>query len=340
MNRWIRPVAAAALVAATAAACTSGASHPAARATPTPSAFAPSATPTSTPAAPTTTVSIGPLRLALPHTWSVDSTRTSFANICIDPPGEHPPAVFGCGGLDIWYGWDGYLPGNEMASFGRKHPAWYHATDVQPCPVKPTDGPDGLNGIRTDGLDGAESLRPVGNRTAYFYQWRAHCDDGYRFAPRAWYLPASKILVFDYVGNAAADAILRTATFDRGRWTFGFLRAASETPAGVRLALDEAEWLSGEAANDYAREHGMESPVPNDYLIVNPDSSTASYLLTGGAHIVGVFQLAGTAPGTERVVSVRKLVTFVQDRSHVDVPFHVHLDPSGRIDQVIEQYRP
>jgi hypothetical protein len=206
--------------------------------------------------------------------------------------------------------------------------------------VKPTDGPDHLNGVRDDGLAAKEALRPVGNRSAYFYQWRAHCDDGYRFAPRAWYLPASKILVFDYIGTASADAVLRTATFDRGRWTLGFLRGASRSSTGTTLAFDEAEWLSGEGANDYARRHGMESPVPNDYLIVDPDTSTAPYRLTADARVVSVFQLAGTEPGTERTVSVTKLAAFVADRSHWDVPFHVHFDPSGRIDQVVEQYRP
>lgn len=264
----------------------------------------------------------------------------SFSNLCLEPPGKDVPRIFGCGGLDIWYGWDGYLPGNENANFERAHPAWYHATDVQPCPVNPTDGPDHLNGIRDDGLVGTETLRRVGDRTAYFYEWNAHCDDGYRFSPRAWYLPASKILVFDYVGNPAADALLKTATFDRGHWTFGFLRGATRAGTGVRLALDEAEWLGGEAANDYARTHGMETPVPNDYLIVDPDPSTTSRALTRTARIVSTFALAGTEPGKERIVPVAKLVAFLSDRSHGDVPFHIHLDPSGRIDQVVEQYRP
>jgi hypothetical protein len=270
----------------------------------------------------------------------MSGTDRSFGNLCVEPRGKHLPEAFGCGGLDIWYGWDGYLPGNELANFERGHPGWYHATDVQPCPVDPTNGPDHLNGIRDDGLVGAETLRRIGNRMAYFYQWHAHCDDGYRFSPRAWYLPASKILVFDYIGNRSIDALLDTATYDQGRWTFGFLDGATRTAAGVRLALDEAEWLGGEAANDYARHHGMESPVPNDYLIVDPDTSPTSRLLTTDAHIVSTFELAGTEPGKERVVPVAKLVTFLGDRSHWSVPFHVHLDPSGRIDQLIEQYRP
>lgn len=337
MNRIVT-VATVAVVLAAVTACTSGATRSTAWAT-TPAQATP--TPTTAPGkvVATTQVAVGPLQLALPSGWHADDPY-AFTNVCVEPPGTHRPEVFGCGGLDVWYGWNGYLPGNEQANFDRAHPAWYHATDVQPCPFHPTKGPDGLNGIRDDGLAGAETLRPVGNRTAYFYQWHAHCDDGETFAPRAWYLPASKILVFDYVGNQAADALLTTATFDPGHWLVGFLRGATRTGAGVTLAVDEAEWLSGEAANDYASRHGMESPVPNDYLIVDPDTSTTPRPLTAGAHIVSVFMLAGTEPGKERVVSTGKLVTFLGDRMHWEVPFHLHLDPSGRIDKVVEQYRP
>ncbi|MBV9369932.1 MAG: hypothetical protein JO074_08885 [Frankiales bacterium] len=285
-------------------------------------------------------VAIGPLQLHVPKGWPSGSDRP-FANLCVAPPGKSRPAVFGCNGLDIWYGWDGYLPGNEMAIFERAHPGWYHATDVQPCPVDPTKGRDGLNGIRDDGLAGTESLKPVGDHTAYFYQWHAHCDSGYKFSPRAWYLPTSKVLIFDYMGNATADAVLTTATFDRGRWTFGYFHGPTgNTTTGVRLPLDEAQWLSGQAANDYARAHGMETPVPNDYLVVDPDTSTTSYPLAPDARVTSVFELAGTEPGNQRVVPVAKLVEFLRDRSHWSTPFHVHLDPSGRIDQIIEQYRP
>lgn len=352
MVRSVRPMAAAAAVTAVAlcgtatTSCSGAANRPAARATqPAPSSTLSDLTAKpSLPTSPasmvvTAKVSIGPMQLTLPHGWR-SNAASSFTNLCIGPPGKARPGVFGCDGLAVWYGWDGYLPGNEEGSFDRAHPGWYRATDVEPCPVDPTNGPDHLNGIRDDGLVGAESLRPVGNRKAYFYQWRAHCDDGYRFSPRAWYLPASKLLVFDYLGTRAADAILGGATFDGSRWTLGFLRGATRSAGGVRLALDEAEWLGGDAANDYAEHHGMETPVPNDYLIVDPDTSTTSHLLTTDARIVSVFALAGTEPGRERVVSVAKLIAFLSDKAHQDVPFHVHLDPAGRIDRIVEQYRP
>lgn len=339
MLRWVRSAAAATVMLATIVACTHATKHPGAQASqPAPTNPPTMSTPTATPPDRSTEVAFGPLQLHLPAGWE-RSDYEPFTTLCVQPIG-HPAAVFGCGGLAVSWGWNGYLPGNEMTTFTRSHPGWYHATDVQPCPVDPTKGPNNLNGIRDDGLVGHESLRPVGGRTAYFYQWQAHCDSGYKFSPRAWYLPASKVLIFDYVGNSAADALLRTATFDTGHWTFGFLRGATRTGAGVRLNFDEAVWLSGDAANYYARHHGMESPVPNDYLIVNPDTSTRSVPLSATATVTSVFQLAGTEPGKDRVVSIGKLVAFVSDHAHWEVPFHVHLDASGHVDQVFEQYRP
>lgn len=336
MNRSVRAAAAAAFVVAAATACTSGgATHPVAR----PSQPAPTHTPVTTKPVVTTHVAIGPLQLALPPGWR-SSSEDSFANICVEPAGKQTATAAGCGGLDIWYGWDGFLPGNEMSTFDPKSPGWYHGTGMAPCPVDPTNGPDGLNGIQP-GEASARGLRPIGDRNADYYEWDASCESGnYHWTPRAWYLPISKILVFDYTGNPAADALLRTATFDRGRWTFGFLDGTTTTAAGIRVAFDEAQWLGSEAANDYASHHGMETPVPNDYLIVDPDTSTTPHLLASNARIVSVFALAGTEPGKERVVPVATLVAFLHDHSHWSVPFHVHLDPTGRIDQVIEQYRP
>lgn len=254
MTPWVRGIAAIAVASAVTACSGTVRSHNAAGPSPSPSASTPDPGPADEGPTPTVTTeaSVGALQLHLPPGWA-SASDGQFGNICVQRPG-HQPEVFGCGGLDIWFGWDSYLPGEEMTTFDPANPGWYHATDVQPCPVKPTDGPDHLNGIREDGRASAPHYEPVGTRTAYFFQWRAHCDNGFTFSPRAWYLPASKILIFDYVGNAGADALLQTATFDTGRWTFGFLRGDERTASNALLFnVDEAEWLSGDAAAYYAR---------------------------------------------------------------------------------------
>lgn len=48
---------------------------------------------------------------------------------------------------------------------------------------------------------------------------------------------------------------------------FGFVEEVD--PGGGTLVLDLAYFLTGEAANEAAAEHGDEVPVPNDYYIVN-----------------------------------------------------------------------
>ena len=48
---------------------------------------------------------------------------------------------------------------------------------------------------------------------------------------------------------------------------FGFIEEVD--PEGGTLVLDLAYFLTGEAANEAAAEHGDEVPVPNDYYIVN-----------------------------------------------------------------------
>src|SRR5436305_110496 len=116
MVRGIRWAAAVAFVLAATAGCTGSATHPTARGatqspprSPTPSP--PVRNPT-TAAVATAHVAIGPLQLTLPTGWHASNGDAFTSNICVAPAGKHPAAVAGCGGLDIWYGWDGYLPGN------------------------------------------------------------------------------------------------------------------------------------------------------------------------------------------------------------------------------------
>jgi hypothetical protein len=50
---------------------------------------------------------------------------------------------------------------------------------------------------------------------------------------------------------------------------FGYLKAARVTAEPREVELDLAYFLTGEEANAEAEERGLETPVPNDYLIVN-----------------------------------------------------------------------
>jgi hypothetical protein len=50
---------------------------------------------------------------------------------------------------------------------------------------------------------------------------------------------------------------------------FGYLQAARVTADPRELVFDQAYFLIGEEANAAAEDRGLETPVPNDYLIVN-----------------------------------------------------------------------
>jgi hypothetical protein len=58
---------------------------------------------------------------------------------------------------------------------------------------------------------------------------------------------------------------------------FGFVEEVD--PADGSLVFDLAYFLTGEAANEAAAEHGDEVPVPNDYYIVNDNDRLRTLLL-------------------------------------------------------------
>ncbi len=55
---------------------------------------------------------------------------------------------------------------------------------------------------------------------------------------------------------------------DDGRY-FVFVKKLHGTPPNASMTFDLAYFLTGEAANQAAAEHGVQTPVPNDYYIVN-----------------------------------------------------------------------
>ncbi len=51
--------------------------------------------------------------------------------------------------------------------------------------------------------------------------------------------------------------------------SFVFVKKLRGTPPDATMTFDLAYFLTGDAANQAAAEHGDETPVPNDYFIVN-----------------------------------------------------------------------
>lgn len=69
---------------------------------------------------------------------------------------------------------------------------------------------------------------------------------------------------------------------------FGYIRSLSTAGPAARLAFDEAEFLTGDAAQKAAEEDGVVAPgeaVPNDYYIRNADKTTRTLRIASDAKI-------------------------------------------------------
>jgi hypothetical protein len=69
---------------------------------------------------------------------------------------------------------------------------------------------------------------------------------------------------------------------------FGYIRSISTAGPTAILAFDEAEFLTGDEAQRAAEEDGAippGEPVPNDYYVRNPDTSTETLRVAADAQI-------------------------------------------------------
>ena len=69
---------------------------------------------------------------------------------------------------------------------------------------------------------------------------------------------------------------------------FGYIRSVSTAGPAATLAFDEAEFLTGDAAQKAAEADGAVEPgehVPNDYYIRNPDKTTRVLRIANDAQI-------------------------------------------------------
>ncbi|MFR9797777.1 hypothetical protein ACL02U_18000 [Streptomyces sp. MS06] len=152
------------------------------------------------------------LTFQIPPSWTV--TRFNERSACLQPVRHSGlPRAFGCTGLAINTG--SAIAGYELSAYepGQRG-GWYAATDVQPCPVRPTLADGSFNGMSSaNSAPVIHGLRPVGSHKAWYDNWDASCWNGYRFAPQAWYLPVSKVLILDYTGHAETARILASVRF-------------------------------------------------------------------------------------------------------------------------------
>ena len=238
-----------------------------------------------TPAGLTSAVDVGDiLSLGLPAGWKVKRSELYRGSgfICLVPPGEHI-VIFDCTGIAIYFG--AHLPGAEMSVYHQNQGAgWYHATDVEPCPFLKNDTGNPMVGLRMQpGFK--EGLKPVGAHRAYWNKWTASCA-GHTFHPQAWFLPASKVVIFDYLEHPQTAAVLAAAKFavdgesfwDSPKYVTGHLISATGTTITVQPFHT---YTTGAAGKAYAEAHGLEYPFPNDYYDANVGPKRTFHLSAG-----------------------------------------------------------
>jgi hypothetical protein len=125
---------------------------------------------------------------------------------------------------------------------------------------------------------------------------------------------------------------------------FGFLvGVVSQTPLVLRF--DRALWLSGEAADKAAAAHGDETPVPNDYYIVNDNRLLRQVRVSPTCAVYGSLQLTGFVDGDRASVnpqreSIEDLVRFLATPAGRHTPWHLTYDARGVVTRIQEQYVP
>jgi hypothetical protein len=120
---------------------------------------------------------------------------------------------------------------------------------------------------------------------------------------------------------------------------FGYIAGTIERDGTTFLRFDRAIFLTGDDANKEAAARGWETPVPNDYIIVNDNTKIREQPLAAAVQVFGSCALASCSPDPVPV-SLKDFVTFVGDEAGQSVPFRLHYNATGQVDRIEEQYVP
>ena len=129
-----------------------------------------------------------------------------------------------------------------------------------------------------------------------------------------------------------------------GSKDFGYFRSVvSHSPA--RLAFDRAEFLEGDAANTAAAAHGDETPVPNDYYIVNDNPKLRVLTIAGSCAVYGSLQLTSFVDPDGYSVALKReklsdLIRFIGTDNGRRTPWHLTYGAGGVVTRIDEQYIP
>ena len=300
-----------------------------------PSVPALSSTPTvaSHPQAPVVTIG-SIMSVNLPTGWAARRSpiNDGWGDVCLAPRSGAKVVVFGCAGIAIWFG--AHLPGAEMSAYAPdKENGWYPATDVQECPFVPSGGK--FDGIRpSTGFQ--KGLKPVGSHMAAWNRWSANCDDGkHPFHPQAWYLPKSKVVIFDYLEHPQTAAVLASATFaSDGAQLSTYVSGHLVSFSGSKIVVQPFRTYGNNAEGKaWAKAHGHPYPFMDDYFDAD-FGPKRTFLLNAGTACQGNVNTGKPAEGAPIACSAFS-------KEIKDTPMGIWVRPGGSTaEAVIEIFRP
>ena len=78
---------------------------------------------------------------------------------------------------------------------------------------------------------------------------------------------------------------------------FGYIAGIEHRGGTTYLTFDRAIFYTGDDANRYAAAHGMETPVPNDYVIANDNPKLRHLPVSAHVQLLESIQLGHPPPG-------------------------------------------
>jgi hypothetical protein len=129
-----------------------------------------------------------------------------------------------------------------------------------------------------------------------------------------------------------------------GSKDFGYFTSVESSSPPV-LEFDRALFLTGPAADKASAAHGGESPVPNDYYIVNDNTLLRKLVLAPAVQVIGSLQLNSFVSPDDRTNAPKKhtvaqLLAFVRTADGRRTPWNLTYGPGGLVSKVEEQYLP
>jgi hypothetical protein len=128
-----------------------------------------------------------------------------------------------------------------------------------------------------------------------------------------------------------------------GAKDFGYFTAVRSSGSPVRLSFDRALFLTGDEANKAAATHGDETPVPNDYYVVNDSKKLRTLTLASNVAVFGSQALnsyAGEDSVEARRRTVAQLLGFLGTDEGRQTGFNLVYGAAGVVARVEEQYQP